>query len=81
MIILSTLRYGEEAYGSAPQAILKKLEPPHNRGLKLALGLFVMCRTENVLCEAGLPTLSEMRELNNVKTTNPFDLSASNHDE
>jgi hypothetical protein len=29
MIILSTLRYGEEAYGSASQAILKKLEPTH----------------------------------------------------
>jgi hypothetical protein len=39
MIILSTLRYGEEAYGSASQPIFKKLEPTHNRGLKLALGL------------------------------------------
>jgi hypothetical protein len=27
MIILSTLRYGEEAYGSASKAVLKKLEP------------------------------------------------------
>jgi hypothetical protein len=42
MIILSTLRYGKEVYGSASQAILKKLEPTHNRGLKLALELFVI---------------------------------------
>jgi hypothetical protein len=69
MIILSTIRCGEEAYDSASQAILKKLEPTHNRGLKLAFELFVICRTENVLSEAGLPTLSEMRDLNNVKTT------------
>jgi hypothetical protein len=31
MIILSTLRYEEEAYGSASQAILKKLEPTQQR--------------------------------------------------
>jgi hypothetical protein len=68
-IVLSTLRYGEEAYGSASQAIPKKLEPTHNRGLKLAFGLFVIRRTENILCEANLPTLAEMRKLNNVKTT------------
>jgi hypothetical protein len=37
MIILSTLRYGEEAYGSASKAMLKKLEPTHNRGIRLAL--------------------------------------------
>jgi hypothetical protein len=45
------LRYGKEAYGSASRAILKKLGPTHNRGLKLALGLFVICRTENILCD------------------------------
>jgi hypothetical protein len=69
MIVLSTLSYGEEAYGSTSQAILKKLEPAHNRGLKLDLGLFGICRTENILCEANLTNLAEVRELNNVKTT------------
>jgi hypothetical protein len=70
MVVLSTaVRYGEEAYGSASQTILRKLEPTHNIGLKLELGLFVIYRTENVLCEANLPTLAEMRELNNVKMT------------
>jgi hypothetical protein len=81
MVILSTIRSGEEAYGSASQTVLRKLKPTHNRGLKLAFGLLVICRTENVLCEANLPTLAEMRELNNVKATirqhTPSDPSAS----
>jgi hypothetical protein len=49
MIILSTLRYGEEAYGSASKAVLKKLELIHNRGIRLALGIYAVyavCRTE-----------------------------------
>jgi hypothetical protein len=62
-MVLSTIRYGEEAYVSATQAILRKLEPTHNRGVKLALGLFVIYRTENI------PTLAKIREVNNVKTT------------
>jgi hypothetical protein len=62
MIILSILRYGEEAYGSASKAVLKKLEPTHNRGIRLALGVFAVCRTENALCEAGVSTLADMRK-------------------
>jgi hypothetical protein len=42
MVVLSTIRYGEEAYGSASHTVLRKLEPTHNRGLNLALGLFVI---------------------------------------
>jgi hypothetical protein len=30
MVVLSTIRYGEEAYGSASQVILRQLEPTHN---------------------------------------------------
>jgi hypothetical protein len=41
MIILSTVRYGAEAYGSASLAIFKKLEHTYNRGLKLAHSWFV----------------------------------------
>jgi hypothetical protein len=52
MIVLGTLRYGEEAYGSATEAVLKKLEPTHNIGIRLTLGVFAVSRTENVLCEA-----------------------------
>jgi hypothetical protein len=63
------LRYTEEAYGTALKSILKKLGPTLIRGLKLALELFVICRTGNILCEINLTTLAEMRESNNVKTT------------
>jgi hypothetical protein len=41
----------------------------YNREVKLAIGLFVICQTENALCEANMPTLAEIRKLNNVKTT------------
>jgi hypothetical protein len=40
---ISTLRYGEEAYGSASKALQKKLEPTYNRGIRLALGVFAVC--------------------------------------
>jgi hypothetical protein len=69
ILVLSTIRYGEEVYGSASQAILRKFEPTHNRGVKIALGLFVICRTKNAFCKANIPTLAEIRELNNVETT------------
>jgi hypothetical protein len=65
MIILSILRYGEEAYSSASKAVLKKLEPTHNRGIRLALGVFAVCRTDNALCKAGVSTLADKRNLNN----------------
>jgi hypothetical protein len=42
MIVLSTLRYGEEAYGSASCAVLRQLEAVHHKGVRLALGTFVI---------------------------------------
>jgi hypothetical protein len=42
-------QHTEEAYDSASQAILKTLQPTHNRGLKPVLEMFVMCCTENVI--------------------------------
>jgi hypothetical protein len=68
MIILSTFRYGEKAYGSASKAVLRKQDPIHHRGVRLALGTFAVCKTENVLCKAELPTLTEMRDENTMKT-------------
>jgi hypothetical protein len=68
MNIPSTLRDGETAYGSAPKAVLRELDPIHHRGVRLALGTFTVCKTENVLCEAKLPTLTEMRDENTMKT-------------
>jgi hypothetical protein len=78
MIILSTIRYGEEVYGSASKAVLKKLEPTHNRGIRLALGVSAVCRTENAICEAEVSTLADMRNLNTTITAIRF-ISNPNH--
>jgi hypothetical protein len=34
------VHHGAEAYGQATEAVLKKLKPTQNRGIKLALGAF-----------------------------------------
>jgi hypothetical protein len=78
MIILSTSRYGKEVYVSASKVVLKKLEPTHNRGIRLALGVFAVCRAENALCEAGVSTLADMRNLNTTITAIRF-ISNPNH--
>jgi hypothetical protein len=44
------------------------LNPIHYRRVRLAFGTFAVCKTENVKCEAGLPTLMEMRDENTMKT-------------
>jgi hypothetical protein len=64
MIILSTLMYGDKVYGSASKDVLRKLDPIHYRGVRVAFETFAVCKTENVLCKAGLPTLTEMRDEN-----------------
>jgi hypothetical protein len=69
MIVLGTLRYGEETYGSATEAVLKNIKPTHNRGIRLALNTFALSRTENVLCETGMTILTEMRKFSNTKST------------
>jgi hypothetical protein len=51
-----------------PKAVLRKLDSIHHRGVILVLGIFAVCKTENVLCDAGLPTLTEMRDENTMKT-------------
>jgi hypothetical protein len=60
MIVLSTLRYGETAYGSTSKSALKTIEPIHHKGVKM----FAICKTKNALCETGLPTITETQELN-----------------
>jgi hypothetical protein len=37
MMVLSALECGRAAYGSASNAQLERLEPVHNKGLKIAL--------------------------------------------
>jgi hypothetical protein len=61
---LSTLRNGEIVYGSASKSPLRTIEPVHHKDVKIALRVFAICKRENALCETGLPTLTEMRELN-----------------
>jgi hypothetical protein len=68
VILLSTLRYSETAYGTVSKAVLRKLDPIHHRGVRLALGTFAVCKTESELCEAESPTLTEMRDENTMKT-------------
>jgi hypothetical protein len=60
MVVLSTLRYGETVYGSA------SIESVHHKDVKIALGVFPICKMENAFCEAGLP---EMRKLNTTMVT------------
>jgi hypothetical protein len=60
-LVLSTLRYGEKAYGSAPCAVLRQLDAVHHKGVRLAI-----CRTENLLCDAGLSKLDEIRKFNSI---------------
>jgi hypothetical protein len=63
-----SLRCGEETYGSASCAVLRQLDAVHHKSVRLALGTFVICRTENLLCEAGLAKLDEKRKLNSTKS-------------
>jgi hypothetical protein len=50
LVVLSALEYGSAAHGSVNNAQLKRLEPVHNKGLKIALGAFCVCRIENIVC-------------------------------
>jgi hypothetical protein len=60
-VVLATLRYGETAYGSAKNNILKQLEPVHNQGLRIAIGAFCITRTSEMIKEAGARSLMDMR--------------------
>jgi hypothetical protein len=51
MIVLSTLKYREKVYGSASCVVLRQLDAVHHKGVRLALGTFVICRKENLLSE------------------------------
>jgi hypothetical protein len=55
-------------YGSASCAVLRQLDAVHHKGIRLALGAFAICRTEKLLCEAGLAKLDEIRKLKSTKS-------------
>jgi hypothetical protein len=48
-------------YGSATDGQLKRLEPIHKRGLRIALGAFCVFKTTKILCESGNENLDERR--------------------
>jgi ribonuclease HI len=66
-VVLPTLRYGEEIYGSAKESDLQKLEPVNNKGIKIAFGAFCVSKNDRMRKEAGIITVSEMRK---IKTLN-----------
>jgi hypothetical protein len=49
MMVLSALEYGSAAYGLASNAQFKRLEPVHNKRLRIALSLFA-CAEPKTLC-------------------------------
>jgi hypothetical protein len=49
MLVLSALEFGSAAYGSARKTQLEKLNPIHNKGLRITLGAFCISRTQNLL--------------------------------
>jgi hypothetical protein len=72
------IKWGSTKETSASKAALKKLEPTHNRGIRFALGVFAVCRTDNALCEAGVSTFADMGNLNTTFTAIIF-ISNPNH--
>jgi hypothetical protein len=68
MMILSTIQYGDSAYGSASNSTLEILDLVHHKGVRAALGSFCISPNENILCEAGMETLSERRSMKLLKT-------------
>jgi hypothetical protein len=75
-VVLGTLRYGEQVYGSASKSLLDKLEATHNKGLRAALGVFCITKTNKLLEEAGQPTLEKMRENSTIKKSRKFNPNA-----
>jgi ribonuclease HI len=61
-IVLSALRYGETAYGSACKSLLDQLESIHNTGTAIAIGAFCTTRSTEIHAEAGSGSLSEIRD-------------------
>ena len=59
---LAIVDYGCHIYGSATQPVLRKLDPVHNEGLRLATGAFRSSPTTSIQVESGEPPLALHRE-------------------
>jgi hypothetical protein len=57
------MEFGSAYYGTAQRTQLKKLDPSHNDGLRIAVGAFCINRTQNLLTETGETTLQQRRDI------------------
>jgi hypothetical protein len=78
-IVEAAIRYGETAYRSAIQALLRKMEPVQNAGIRAAIGAFKITRTTVLLEEAGEPTLQQKRDSAIAKTAIKTLTKANHH--
>lgn len=66
-IIKSKIDYGSHIYGSARKTVLKQLDPINNSALRIITGAYRTSPTLSLYCDAGIPTLSESRNLQSIK--------------
>jgi hypothetical protein len=67
-VIESARDDGSLGSGSARDEQLKRLEPIHNKSLRIAIDVFCVCRTDNILCELVLESLAERRRRKTINT-------------
>lgn len=67
-IRISQLMYGSEIYGSAGKSYLKQLQPVVNKAVRYSTRAFVTSPITSILSEAGIVSLSELRELKDITT-------------
>ena len=60
-LVLSVLDYGSHLYASASKSTLKKLDPIHNIGLRLATGAFKSSPVVSLYAETGFCSLDQRR--------------------
>jgi hypothetical protein len=80
IIILPTLRYRDATYGSVSPTTLKTLGPVHHKGERLALGIFAVCRTENVLHEQDKTKISIRFITNEIHPIRSYFMNNKIHD-
>ena len=61
-LVVTKIEYGSVCYGSASLSILKSLNTIHNSGIRFSIGAYCTSPIESILCEAGIPSLSNIRE-------------------
>lgn len=67
-IVVSQLMYGSQIYGSAGKSYLKLLQPILNQAIRFSTRAFITSPISSLLSEAGFATLSELRELQDIRT-------------